>query len=222
MSVPNQINDGNWTVATQTGPGWWTLPFVSKGDTPSFEYHAKFRQAAANYTPLKNSLAPFNTPPTTNHELLSTLVVSRGGVSVTTYLVDESETSDVGCGILEFTRTYASLPTTRTEQSTITYPFQFVSTTLSYDWTSPPVAPEVAELPITVNADVVYEDSLTKPSITYAPKVFSVFGRLVYIGSPTPLGAGYFVAEDSAIELYRGFFYQRKSVYVSWSQFTSP
>ena len=222
MSVPNQIRDGDWTVATQDGPATWSLPFQSKGDTQSFEYKAKFMQYAANYTPLKNSLAPFNTPPTTNHEQLSTITVTRGGVPVTAYLIDESDTTDEGCGILSFTRTYASLPSTRTEQSTITYPFQFVSTTLSYDWTSPPVAPEVAELPVTVNADIVYEYSLTKPSIIYAPKVFSVFGRLVYIGSPTPLGAGYFVAEDSAIELYRGFFYQRKAVYVSWSQFTSP
>lgn len=222
MSVPNRIRDGDFTIAQQNGPATWTLPFQSKGDTQTFEYKAKFRQYAANYTPLKNPLNGLVSPPITPHETIQTISLTRGGVSVTAYLVEEGETTDVGCGILEFTRIYSSLPSTRTEQSTITYPFQFISTTLSYDWTTPPVAPEVQELPITVNADVVYEYSLAKPSIIYAPKVFSVFGRLVYIGAPTPLGAGYFVAEDSAIELYRGFFYQRKSVYVRWSQFTSP
>ena len=215
MSVPKQINDGDWTVATQTGPGWWTLPFQSKGDTQSFEYQAKFRQAAANYVPLKNELNGLITPPTTPHEIIQTITTARG----TAYLVDESETTDVGCGILEFTRTYASLPNTRTEQSTITYPFQFISTTATFDWTSPPVAPEVAELPLLVNADIVYEYSLAKPSIIYAPKVFSVFNKLVYIGTYVPLGTNYFVAEDSAIELYRGFFYQRKTIYVNWNLF---
>lgn len=218
MSVPNQIRDGDWTIATQDGPATWSLPFQSKGDTQSFEYKAKFKQYAANYTPLKNTINGPATPPSSPHETLHTLTTARG----TAYLIEESDTTDVGCGILEFTRTYAGLPIRRTEASTITYPFQFVSTTATYDWANPPPFPEVAELPILVNADIVYEYSLTKPAIIYAPKVFSVFGRLVYIGNPTPLDSGYFVAEDSAIELYRGFFYQRRSTYVSWSQFTSP
>ena len=191
---------------------------MPRGDTQSFEYHAKFRQAAASYTPIKNLLLPTNPPPIQNHEVITSITTSRG----VAYLVEESETTDVGCGILEFTRTYASIPATRTEQSTITYPFQFVSTTATYDWANPPPFPEVAELPLLVNATIVYEYSLNPLAIIYAPKVFSVFGRLVYIGSPSPLETGYFVAEDSAIELYRGFFYQRRSVYVSWSQFTSP
>jgi len=215
MSVPNQINDGNWTVATQTGPGWWTLPFVSNGDTQSFEYHAKFRQAAANYVPLQNSLVGFNTPPITSHEQISTISTTRG----TAYLVEESETSDVGCGILEFTRTYASLPVKRTEQSTITYPFQFVSTSATYSWTTPPPEPTVAELPLVVNANVVYDYSLTMQTVIRAPKVFSVFGTLLYIGG-TATGT-FFVAEDSSIKLYRGYFYERRTVYVDAAQFTT-
>jgi hypothetical protein len=219
MSVPNQIRDGDWTIATQDGPATWSLPFQSKGDTQSFEYKAKFKQYAANYTPLKNPLNGLVTPPITPHETIQTISVTRGGASVTAYLVEESDTTDEGCGILSFTRTYASLPSTRTEQSTLTYPFQFISTTLTFDWTSPPVAPEVAELPLLVNADIVYEYSLAKPAITYAPKVYSVFNKLVYVGTYVPLGSNYFVAEDSAIELYRGFFYQKRTPYIYWSQF---
>lgn len=223
MSVPNQIRDGDFTIAQQNGPAWWTLPFQQNGDTQSFEYHAKFRQYAANYTPLKNNKNPFSPPPITNKETLSTISVNRGGVSVTAYLVEESETTDVGCGILEFTRTYASLPETRTEQTTITYPFQFVSTNATISWDNPPPEPTVAEVPIVVNADVVYEYSLgpAKPDILYAPKVFSVFGTLLYIGTYLPLGTTYFVAEDSAIKLYRGFFYERRTVYVNWSDFST-
>ena len=219
MSVPNQIRDGDWTIAQQDGPATWSLPFQSKGDTQSFEYKAKFKQYAANYTPLKNPLNGLVTPPITPHETIQTISVTRGSASVTAYLVEESDTTDEGCGILSFTRTYASLPSTRTEQSTLTYPFQFISTTLTFDWTSPPVAPEVAELPLLVNADIVYEYSLEKPAITYAPKVYSVFNKLVYVGTYVPLGSNYFVAEDSAIELYRGFFYQKRTPYIFWSQF---
>ena len=215
MSVPNQINDGNWTVATQTGPGWWSLPFQANGDTRSFEYHAKFRQAAANYTPMSNSTLAYNVPPLTGKESITGITTSRG----VAYLVEESETSDVGCGILEFTRTYASLPVTRTEQSTITYPFQFVSTSGTYSWTTPPAEPTVAELPLVVNANVVYEYSLSMQSVIRAPKVFSIFGTLLYIG--TPATGTFFVAEDSAIKLYRGYFYERRTVYVDAAQFTT-
>jgi hypothetical protein len=215
MSVPNQIRDGDWTVATQDGPATWSLPFQSQGDTQTFEYKAKFKQYAANYVPLQNSLAGFNTPPITSHEQITTISTARG----TAYLVEESETSDVGCGILEFTRTYASLPVKRTEQSTITYPFQFVSTSGTYSWTTPPPEPTVAELPLVVNANVVYEYSLQMQTVIRAPKVFSVFGTLLYIG--TPATGTFFVAEDSAIKLYRGYFYERRTVYVNSATFTT-
>jgi hypothetical protein len=49
--------------------------------------------------------------------------------------------------------------------------------------------------------------------------VYSVFNKLVYVGTYVPLGSNYFVAEDSAIELYRGFFYQKRTPYIFWSQF---
>jgi hypothetical protein len=219
MSVPNQIRDGDWTIAQQDGPATWSLPFQSKGDTQSFEYKAKFKQYAANYTPLKNPLNGLVTPPITPHETIQTISVTRGGASVTAYLVEESDTADEGCGILSFTRTYASLPVKRTEQSTITYPFQFVSTSATYSWTTPPADPTVAELPLVVNANVVYEYSLTMQTVIRAPKVFSVFGTLLYIG--TPATGTFFVAEDSSIKLYRGYFYERRTVYVDAAQFTT-
>ena len=210
MSVPNQINDGNWTVATQTGPGWWTLPFVDKGDTQSFEYHAKFRQAAANYTPLLNTSGVYAPPPLTPREATTTITTARG----TAYLVDESQTSDVGCGILEFTRTYASLPVRRTEGSTITYAVQFVSSG-GFSFTGPPPLPEIAELPLTMNADIVYEYSIAKPDVIISPRVVSIFGTLLYLGDwVQPVANDYVVAEDSAISIYRGYFYQRRTPYI--------
>lgn len=218
MSVPNQINDGNWTVATQTGPGWWTLPFEDKGDTQSFEYHAKFRQAAANYTPLRNTAGVFAVPPMTPRESITSITTARGKA----YLVSESETTDVGCGILEFTRTYASLPVKRTEGSTITYAVQFVSSLGAFSFTGPPPLPQVAELPLTINADVVYEYSLDKPAVIVAPRVTSIFGTLLYLGNWTqPVANNYVVAEDSAISIYRGFFYQRRTPYIYYPDITT-
>lgn len=219
MSVPSFIDDGNFSTAQQNGPGWWTLPFMNRGDSRTFEFHAKFRQSAASYVPYENQMAGvLNTPPPLivreNPQWIQT---ARGKA----YLVEESETTDVGCGILEFTRTYAGLPEARTEFSSIVYPFQFPSNSASYDWTVPPAGPEVAELPIRVQASIVFEYSLTPLPVIRAPKVFTVFNTFVYIG--TPPENGFFVAEDSENSIYRGYFYERKTAYVEWAPFgTSP
>jgi hypothetical protein len=209
MSVPSFIDDGNFSTAQQNGPGWWTLPFMNRGDSRTFEFHAKFRQSAASYVPYENQLAGvLNTPPPLivreNPQWIQT---ARGKA----YLVEESETSDVGCGILEFTRTYAGLPETRTEPSSIVYPFQFIKE-------GGTEGPEVAEMPIPVQAFMVFEYSLQPLPVIRAPRVFQVFNSLKYI--LTPPENGFFVARDSENSLHRGYFYERKTCYVEMAPFS--
>ncbi len=180
MPVPNSFRDGDMTIATQDGPGWWSLPFEPVGDTQSFEYHANFTQLAANYTPLKNYLN-FIPSFTQTAEQMQSIATPRG----IAYLVEEGETQDIGCGVLKFKRTYASIPVNRVEGTTVSYSIQLPSVGASYTWTNPPPAPEVGEFPIACAGWYKYEYfNATYPPVIYAPRVTSVFNTLLYVNWP--------------------------------------
>ena len=88
MSVPNRIFDGDLTVATQDGPGWFVHPFQDVGDTQSWEWHAMFTQRADSFQPFQNAsvLFPGVIP---NVELMATIPTVKG----VGYLVHEDEPS---------------------------------------------------------------------------------------------------------------------------------
>jgi hypothetical protein len=206
MAIPSQITDGSFSTAVQHGPATWSLPFQDRGDTQSFEYRAVFRQDQSTYTPLRNSYNPF-----TGYEYLSSIVTARG----VAYLVAEGDTRSIGNGILEFERTYASLPRTRKEGTSITYPLQFLATPASTDVDIPPDKPSVEELPLTLNATTTYEYFLTVPDVLYAPKVFVVFGSVWYFGdfSAAAIDPGSeILAENSETTIYKPGMWQRKSI----------
>ena len=216
MSVPAFIYDGTLSTATQDGPATWHLPFQDRGDTQSFEYKAMFTQLAANFVPLQNSQNPLTT-----FENVQAIVTARG----VAYLVEEGDPTDAGAGLLRFSRTYASLPRTRYEKTTIVYPYQFLSIDPGYDWDNPPEFPEVAELPLTLSATVTYEYFLhAVPDVLYAPKVKTAFGRVFYFGgwaSGSVLPGQEILAEDSETRIYKPGMMERKSVRVI-PAFTSP
>jgi hypothetical protein len=205
MPVPNFIYDGDMTIATQDGAGTWVLPFEGVGDTQSFEYIAYFTQLAANYLPLRNAIQPLG-----GYEVMQTIVTARG----TAYLVEESDINYIAPGLIRFKRRYVSLPVTRYEGNSFVYPIQFLSTTATYVWDSPPAEPTVAELPLTINGRIKYEYSLTKPDVIYAPKVAVVFGTTLTFGGWGALVDGQeYAAFDSEISIYVGGIWQRKTQY---------
>lgn len=202
MAIPNQITDGSFTTAVQNGPATWRRPFQDRGDTISFEYLAMFQQDQASYLPTNNSLNLV-----TGYEVAQSISTARG----LAYLVEETEPRHVGSGILEFQRTYASLPRTRYEEGTVGYTQQY------YDFT-----PAIETAVYTLNARIKYEYFLTRPSVLYARKVAIFFDTLYFIGDWTSATAGTevvdgieFLGEDSETTVYRGIFFQRKSILVT-------
>ena len=222
MSTPSIIYDGTLSTITQDGPGWFTLPFESVGDTQSFEWHCYYTQLAANYVAFQNGSA-YAAGFIPSIEAMSSVSTSRG----TAYLVDESEPTEInGTGWLRFKRTYASLPVTRYEGTSLVYSRQFLTTFADYTWTSPPSAPEVNEWPVPLQGYRKYEYFLSYyPPMIYAPRVNVIYGTVLYIpyarvtagdsGWP-PNYAAPFVAEDSKIQIYKGSIIERMTTYAVW------
>lgn len=205
MSVPNYVADGNYSVAVQSGPGIFSLPFQSEGDTKSYEWKAMFRMKASSYSPIINSRNV-----ATSVELLSSYVTPRG----VAYLINQGDASDIGAGIVEFSRTYAMYYTRYVAQS-IVWPYQFLSTSADYTWTNPPASPEVSELPLALNARVKWEYGLTEFEQIYAPKVATIFNTVVTFGGWPDMGpiGGWFAAENSEQGIFNGFHF-RKTVQI--------
>ncbi len=210
MSVPWQVSDGDFSVLTQIGTPTWVLPFQDKGDTQSFELHAKYRIAASNYAPLRNPriLSGGTVEKPTFTEQMQQRATARG----IAYLVSESETSDVGGGILELTRIYASIPVIRFEGASIPFSLQFLYVSAGLDDAG---TPTIAEFPLTFSGRYKYEYSLSQPQVLFAPRLAIVNGEIKSVGvyadaSPT----AEFAAADSEIGIYKGGIFYRKTALV--------
>lgn len=198
MAVPRIVDDGDFQTAGVIGSPEWSTPFALQGDALTFEMRLKYRIDQARYKRAKNMQR----------------VATPKGIA---YLVDESDTSDIGLGVLEFTRTYASLPKLRIEGTSIVYPFQYLSTSASYDWATPPAEPAVFEVPLNVNAEIQYEYFLKRPVAQVAPKVAVIYGTVFRYGGWGTIFPGQRVlAEDSTIEIYKAGIYVRRGVYIKW------
>lgn len=202
MSVPKYINDGNYKIAQQVGCDETATPFSDVGDQSSFEIKRTYRVAQGYY----------------KRELPMTRIAIAGTYA---YLVYESEASNIGLGILEFVRIYASIPATRNwESTTIAYTRQYVSTSANYDWTTPPPAPEITEITASTDARVFYEYALTPFEPIFAPRVAVIFGSVVAYGGWGNLVEGqYYPAEDSKTDVYKGKIYYRRTVAIKWTNF---
>lgn len=204
MAAPRQIQDGNFGQLVQNGPDLLSLPFERSGDTASFEVRRKVRIQASSYVAYRNvSIGNVERP----HQFPTT----RGFA----YLIAQGEPSDCGSGIVETTWTLAQY-FTRFEGAGLVYPAQFLSVGATTDWTVPPPQPEVAELPLPLNARIKYEYFTSPAAVIAAPKVYTVFGRVVKLGGWGTLIAGReYAAMDSEISVFNGF-QQRKTVLIKW------
>lgn len=201
MSVPSYINDGNYNVEQQVGCDEWIRPFSSVGDQRSFEVHRTYRVAEPKY----KAMRPM------------TRIKTREGFA---FMVEESEASNIGLGILEFKRVFASVPQPRTEGTTIAHTLQYLSTSVSYDWSNPPPLPEITEVTFTTSAIVQYEYFMNRPEPLIAPRVAVLFGSVVYFGDWGNLQVGrYYPSEDSEIGLYKGTIHYRRTINVKFTGF---
>jgi hypothetical protein len=107
--------DGDWTVASASGGKEKTFPF--EGDPDAFLTTQSFVQFFANFARLPlNSVDPDDP---------------------ISYLVAESELTDLGGGVVSWNRTYARIPSARNEYESFAYTFPGFVATLAQRQTTP-------------------------------------------------------------------------------------
>jgi len=129
------------------------------------------------------------------------------------WLVEETQPSPIGNGIVEWERVWAYLPPSRTRGETTVFNYQELQGT------------DIVELPITTTALVDYDyfhtlDPSTIPQLR-AYRLIKV-GETIYTLGPAPAtGAQLVLAEDSRVREWRGHIYERAAIYVRPSTFTA-
>ena len=229
MSAPKYIDDGSFKTPVQTGPDEASYPFVQNGEKYSFEIKRKYlqdqdyyfkdrskinRNRSAAYGTLQSQGVFADFAARTRRQTNPSAVIDK----ITTllgdaYLVDESEAAHVGNGLVEFTRTYAGLPNSRREGTTIAYSFQTLSLSAFADGEA-----EIAEVTVTLGADVLYEYFLQKPKAYQAPRIALVNGKVIYYGNwkPSYPSGTEIVAQDSEVGIHKGGIYYRKTIIITW------
>lgn len=178
---------GNHSQAFQVGPQIKWVDDQTRGTL----YSRRYRQRTALWTPRTLSSAG-----------------PAGG-----WLVEETQPSSVGAGLIEWERVYAYLPPDRTRGETTVYNHQEIQGT------------NILEVPITTTALVDYKyfhavDPSTIPQLR-AYRLIKV-GEDIYSLGPAPAtGAQLVLAEDSRVRQYRGHIYERASIYVRPATFTA-
>lgn len=188
MPARNTVTDGNYRVEKQVGASAVTFPFFDKNDAQSFEISMTYRIDAASYRPDK-PMRKINT---------------QYGIA---YLVDQSESTDAGNGVLQYTKTFASVPKSRLEATTITHSRQEI------------IGGRIIETQETVPAVVVYDYSLKPLAQRDAPRIIEVDGVYLTYGNFGNFVAGkLYLAEDSEVGIYKGKIYFRRGVLIRWKQ----
>lgn len=194
MSSPAYYDDGSFKYPLQNGPTRYALPFADKGDAVSFTATITMRGAF---------FQPF---------ILMKAMVFNLGVA---YLVQVGETRDVGCGLLEWDETYASVPVNRTEYGSIGYTQQLLTTEFS---SANFGVQDISDFTCTRDAQMFYEYSLHKPlPRKLAPVLFNFQNRIYQRGGYGSFRTGELIlAQDTTSEIYLGKIYCRKSILIEW------
>ncbi|MFA7301865.1 MAG: hypothetical protein WC069_06165 [Candidatus Shapirobacteria bacterium] len=181
-----RVDDGKWDTLLELGYDI-VYPFLDRGDYASFEYVVRYEQDKRAFRPLPGMSA-------------RTFPLGIG------YFVEQGPITDKGFGICEFTRTFASIPFTRTEGESVSF-------SITIDTVVGPAAIR-NELTVLATADVRYEYFLSKPEPIYAPRVYSGNTTL-----PTLM-----IVQDSEVGIYKGRIYYRKSYFANAKniKFISP
>lgn len=201
MSVPQQIDDGDWALATDMSVEY-DFPFSDKGDNDTFAARVKIRQDKQYYKPVAS---------------MSKRKFDLGDA----YLTKLGSPRDIGCGLYEYDNEYSAVPRNRVEPGSYGYTIQWwegvAESNVDPSKYFYNVNFDLEEQTFTVSARVYYEyfkDTPPKPLIK--PRVFLLFGILKTIGG-TPNYNGEVIAEDSQISIWRAGIFCRRTVKVTIS-----
>ena len=201
MAVPSIVTDGNYKVPIQVGAGEWSTPFSDKGgiilpynetgDQRTAELKIKYRIDQNYYKRTK----------------AGTRIKTGKGYM---WLVHESDTSDVGNGILEYTLTFSSLPCARVEFGTTNYARQELTTD-----------GDIVTIAETVPCQIRYEYSLKPIPQIDAPRIEKIANSYFTYGNWGKFVPGnWYLAEDTENGIYKGPIYYRKGIYIRWKALT--
>jgi len=205
MSAPYRIDDGNFAVEQQNGSIKIAHPLADKGDYTHITATIKRRVDVNDFD-------------RTERTSLETISVTTGDAAspVTCYLVGMTEPDIPGAELLEWEETFANIPQTRKEPTSITYTQQFILRIDNFDLST---TFEIGEFTDTWNATATYEYFLVGSPLPQlrAPSIQILAGRLVKRGGWTTFADGESVlAEDSKVERYLGDIFVRKSIRIVW------
>lgn len=199
MSSPYRYDDGSYRIPYQVGTTIFSSPFVDKGDSVSWMAKMTFVQDAPYYVPTRISFVRRFT---------------RGSA----YLVNISDTADIGNGLLQWEETYAPVPQKRTEYGSVTYTQQFIEQIPRDDggfnfglveWTN------------TRDASIIYEYNFRTPlPRLLSPKAIQQ-GNKVYLEGRFGLftEGQSILARDTESDIWNGQIYVRKSTYIQYHNF---
>jgi hypothetical protein len=123
-------------------------------------------------------------------------------------LIETSPARDLGGGIVEFTRTYAQIPPTRTEFEQYGYAYQFVND----------VSGDIYELPLSVKSRCVFSYFHTKtPELIetlHAFRIAKVDSTIFYVGTQPGVDDTFLLGEDEKLTRWKGNIYEKMSRYV--------
>lgn len=219
MSAPSIVNDGVFTVEAQNGAWKYTNPLADKGDFSHIVAKRKVRIDVSSYA---------------SHTTLRQLSITTGNAVNavrTVYLVGISEPDLAGNNLLEWEESYATIPATRLEPTSITYSRQVLWYTANADQTT---TVEIKEFTDKYDAFNTYEYYLNTPSDPWerpldtlrAPRLEQVGNHILFKGGWRPfLDGEQVLAEDSSTDRYLGDIFVRKSTRIKWVEalpFTPP
>jgi hypothetical protein len=203
MSVPTIVNDGDFTVDQQHG-GWvYSNPLSDKGDFAHLVATRTVRIDVSSFTP-------------SSHTSLETRNFTTGDGVVTGYLVGFTDPVAAGNNVLEWEEKYATLPSTRTQPTTVTYTQQFLFYTANADQSTTISILEYTNKRAATETYEYYFKNSPLP-VLLAPKLEQIGNRILFFGDWRPFAAGEQVlTEDSTSERYLGDIYVRKTTRIAW------
>ena len=167
--------DGNFATAKATGLPISEYPFSKEGDKATIILRQRFWQLLSSFTPLALGVA---------HPTRSDLL-----------LIDEDNFRDIGGGIIEWERSYASIPKQRNVFESYVYPTPYYTVSISNGKSTY----SAGESPVTTfsRVEVKYFKAGENPAQATAFKLIKIGPALYQRGSANVNGNGEFIAEDT-------------------------
>lgn len=123
------------------------------------------------------------------------------------YLVEETDPSHVGVGLIEWQRIFCAVPPPRVDPETCVYAYQYRN------------GSDLGEVTLTVKAQVTFTyyhtlNPETDIPLTRAFRWFKIGENVAYIGSVPDPDSDIILGEDETYKRFRGNIYEKRSLFV--------